>query len=1075
MINKQKKILQTLPAKISQPRINKCFQWQRLLDSIDSYQNKPLVWISGPAGCGKTMLAASYLSSRDLDHIWYQVDSRDVDPATLFYYLELSVKFQQENECESLPILRPEHFKDPSIFCKNYFEAFFCHCKPTPVLVFDNCQKLQDDAQFFKIVQDMATQLPPGGQIFLISRSEPPSNFARIVLHQDMGLLRGEDFQLTPDEIQNLSSEFQNTALTQTQGETICEKTMGWVAAVVVLLTTPNAISKLVNSETLPLPEVLFEYFAGEIFAQFDEITQNFLLKTAWLPKISAAMAQEVTGHEQADQILRNLSRRNFFTIQHGQGRQSLYQYHPLFKEFLKKQARTMLSWETLVGLKCHAATLLIQDQRYDEAAHLFRLAEQWSRFGDLLCEQAKDLIAHGRYKTLYSSISSLPDEMLEKKPWLKYWQAAGCLPFAPGESKGHFEKAFVLFDRQHDIDGCFYALSGILNAINYQQTDFRGLDHWFNEVQKLKDACPEERSIEIEAQLAISLLSNFFSRAIQSPQFDAWIKQAESFWCRVPNINTRLKLATILLDYSSRIGDFAQSKQLIDALDELMRMSDPASNASLVAHIRIAMFHLFHGENALAKQHCKEVMENTKRSGIRCWDGMILGIEAAASLCMGKLGEADGFIEKMRLQLAGQEPHLYTIYYYCLSGWRAARGDEIELAEEMFTKAMEVAEDIGAIGPAIYCRHGLANALFARGDADGARENLAIAMNTIAARKMRSLKYQLLLSEAYFEIKTGNQSEGLAALNNALTLGRQQGYLQTAWWGPDTMEFLCAQALSNQIEVPWVRQLIHDANLKPDKTLTEKEDWPWPFRIYTLGRFTLEKDGSPVGFSTKAPKKQLDMIKAIIALGGNGVSKVAIIDALWPDAEGDKGTRAFGITLHRLRRLLGNDNAVQLQDGKLKLDPSYCWVDCWDFERLVSQAEEASVRGNASQAISILEKAMDMYKGPFLSQDELMPWMVSQRDRLKTTFLQAVERLCNDLESADSYERAASWYNRGLAVESFPEELYQSLMLCLEKLERKTEAISIYRQCKKNLESSFGIAPSPGTETIYKSILENR
>ena len=216
-------------------------------------------------------------------------------------------------------------------------------------------------------------------------------------------------------------------------------------------------------------------------------------------------------------------------------------------------------------------------------------------------------------------------------------------------------------------------------------------------------------------------------------------------------------------------------------------------------------------------------------------------------------------------------------------------------------------------------------------------------------------------------------------------------------------------------------------------------------------------------------------MIKAIIALGGQGVSKVAVSDALWPDAEGDKAAKAFGITLHRLRRLLGNDSAVQLQDGKLKLDPSYCWVDCWDFERLVSEAEEVSICGDASQAINILEKALDLYKGPFLSQDELMPWMVMQRDRLKNIFLHAIERLCNDLESAGSYERAASWYNRGLAVEDFPEELYQSLMLCLKKLERKTEAISIYRQCKKSLENSFGIAPSPETETIYKSILDNR
>ena len=116
----------------------------------------------------------------------------------------------------------------------------------------------------------------------------------------------------------------------------------------------------------------------------------------------------------------------------------------------------------------------------------------------------------------------------------------------------------------------------------------------------------------------------------------------------------------------------------------------------------------------------------------------------------------------------------MYTIHYNCLVGWRAALGNEIELAVEMFTEAMKVARDIGSVAPAIYCCHGLANALFAKGDIDGARENLNDAKNNIAARKMCSLQYQLLLSEAYFEIKTGNRRKGLVALNEALTLGQK-------------------------------------------------------------------------------------------------------------------------------------------------------------------------------------------------------------------------------------------------------------------------------------------------------------
>ncbi|MBN2428646.1 MAG: hypothetical protein JXK94_09950 [Deltaproteobacteria bacterium] len=1021
------------------------------------------------------MLAASYLRTRDLDHIWYQVDSRDMDPATLFYYLELWLKSQVEKPSNPLPALRPEHSKDLSVFCKNYFEMFFGLCTPTPILVFDNCQKLRDNTQFFQIVQYMATQMPPGGQIFLISRAEPPSNFARMVLHQDMGVLRWKDFQLTSGEIQTLSAEFQNTALNQAQAETIFKKTMGWVAGVVVLLTTSDVTSKLDNSETLPLPEVLFDYFTGEIFAQFDEVTKNFLLKTAWLPTISAPMAQEVTGHEQADLILRRLARKNFFTIQHSQGRQNLYQYHPLFKEFLKKQARAMLPQETLIDLKCHAATLLIQDQRYEEAAYLFRLTKKWNKLGDLICEHAWRLIEQGRYQTLYHSISSLPEEMLEKKPWLLYWQGASRLPFAPVESKSRFEKAFALFESNQDVDGCSYAISGILNALNYQKNDFRELDRWFAEAQKLRDVCPEERSIETKAQLAVSLLTGFHSRAIQNPHFDTWIKHAESFWCQVPNPGTRLELASILLDYHNRAGNYSQCKQLVDAINELLQTIDPASNASVMAHTRIALFHWYHGEYAMARECCGKIMKNTQNHGIQGWDYLLWGIEAALSLCMGELEEADGHIEKLRFQLAGREPNLYNIHYYCLLGWRAARGGEFERAVEMFTEGVEIAQDIGAVAPAVYCHQGLANVLFARGDIRGAYANLGKAMNNVAAREMPSLQYQLLLSDAYFGIRMGRQSEGLVSLEKALALGHKHGYLQTAWWGPDIMEHLCAQALSNSIEVPWVKKLIHNANLRPDNSVAEKEHWPWPFRIFTLGSFSLEKEGAPLGFATKAPRKQLDMIKVIISLGGKNVSKVAVIDALWPDAEGDKATKTFGTTLHRLRRLLGNEHAVKIQDGKLSLDPNYCWVDCQEFEHLVSQAEEVSIRGDADQAMGLLEKAIELYRGPFLSQDELMPWMAVLRDRLKNTFLLAVERRCNNLESSGSYERAASLYNRGLAVEDFPEELYQRLMLCLKKLERKTEAISIYRQCKKSLETTFGIDPSSETEAIYRSIVDNK
>ena len=63
------------------------------------------------------------------------------------------------------------------------------------------------------------------------------------------------------------------------------------------------------------------------------------------------------------------------------------------------------------------------------------------------------------------------------------------------------------------------------------------------------------------------------------------------------------------------------------------------------------------------------------------------------------------------------------------------------------------------------------------------------------------------------------------------------------------------------------------------------------------------------------------------------------IIDAIWPETEGDAAQNSFDITLHHLRKLLV-DNALTLHNGKLSLGTNTCWVDAWSFQRLYERAE---------------------------------------------------------------------------------------------------------------------------------------
>ena len=138
-------------------------------------------------------------------------------------------------------------------------------------------------------------------------------------------------------------------------------------------------------------------------------------------------------------------------------------------------------------------------------------------------------------------------------------------------------------------------------------------------------------------------------------------------------------------------------------------------------------------------------------------------------------------------------------------------------------------------------------------------------------------------------------------------------------------------------------RVLFASDELVPEEAPVEIEAWPWPIKIYTLGRFEVFKDDQPLQFKGKVQRKPLALLKAIIAFGGRGVREESLIDALWPDAEGDAARFALTSAIHRLRRLLGHEEAIIRKDNEVSLDERYCWVDVWAVERWLGRVESAA------------------------------------------------------------------------------------------------------------------------------------
>lgn len=155
------------------------------------------------------------------------------------------------------------------------------------------------------------------------------------------------------------------------------------------------------------------------------------------------------------------------------------------------------------------------------------------------------------------------------------------------------------------------------------------------------------------------------------------------------------------------------------------------------------------------------------------------------------------------------------------------------------------------------------------------------------------------------------------------------------------------------------------------------------PVRIRTLGCFDLFVDGRALQFEGCGPRKPLELLGALIASGPRGASVGAIADQLWPDADGFDAYRALVTTVHRLRRLLTYRSAVHFSAGRLRLDPTVCDIDVWQFERALEEAEDRAQ----------LEAALDTYDGPFLDEDA-SAWAIGMRSRLEQVVARAVRKV---------------------------------------------------------------------------------
>ncbi|MEO8753023.1 MAG: bacterial transcriptional activator domain-containing protein [Casimicrobiaceae bacterium] len=188
-----------------------------------------------------------------------------------------------------------------------------------------------------------------------------------------------------------------------------------------------------------------------------------------------------------------------------------------------------------------------------------------------------------------------------------------------------------------------------------------------------------------------------------------------------------------------------------------------------------------------------------------------------------------------------------------------------------------------------------------------------------------------------------------------------------------------------------------------------------------------------------------------------------ALAGALWPDTEGDVAKDALRVALHRLRKLLGGEQSVEVSDGRVALAANWCWIDAVALERVFD--------GTARNGTAPVAQVLHLYRGHLLPGDAEHPWVLAYRERLRSKFLRFVRSTALALETSGEIESAIDLYQRAIEVEPLAESIYRRLMGSYARIGRRAEALDAYRRCRQMLSVVLGIKPSTDTEALHASL----
>jgi DNA-binding SARP family transcriptional activator len=251
------------------------------------------------------------------------------------------------------------------------------------------------------------------------------------------------------------------------------------------------------------------------------------------------------------------------------------------------------------------------------------------------------------------------------------------------------------------------------------------------------------------------------------------------------------------------------------------------------------------------------------------------------------------------------------------------------------------------------------------------------------------------------------------------------------------------------------------------------------PLRVALFGALTVQIGDRTLPDSVWRSRQEQRLLAILAATRGRVIAAGRLCEWLWPDSDSASASVNLRSAISNLRRVLepeadrASRRYILTRSGGYAWNrESGAWIDVDEFLTLTESLAGGQTTGSMEQGEADLERAITLYRGDFLEDEQELAWAAMERERLRARYLDALRRVAEIKLDRSDPMAAAALAGRGIAIAPLTEPLWRILMLAQARSGDTAGALQSYERYRHLLDHELGAAPSPQTQALHMAIL---